>query len=65
MPLADVGARDLIFDNIDRGAAINIYCRRSGDSIADEFRSRGFENVKAFSAIGFETWAADTCRTEA
>lgn len=61
MPLADLKARELLFDNISRSATVNVYCRSSSDSIADEFRRRGFRTVKPFPAIGFETWVTSEC----
>jgi len=58
MPTADARARQLLFNNIDKSAAINIHCRTTSDRIAEEFRSRGFTNVRAFPSVDFEAWAA-------
>jgi hypothetical protein len=58
MPTADFKARELLFENINKTAAVNIYSRSMSDRIADEFRNRRFENVKAFPGIGFEEWAS-------
>jgi hypothetical protein len=57
MPTADSHARQLLFDNINKRAAINVHCRSSSDLIAEDFRSRGFKNVSSFPVIDFETWA--------
>jgi hypothetical protein len=58
MPAADLKARELIFDNINPRAAINIHCRSDSDRIAGEFRSRLFTDVRSFPGVGFEDWAA-------
>jgi hypothetical protein len=59
MPAADSKARELLFDNINTSATINVYCKSTSNSIAEEFRRRGFKTVRPFPAIGFEKWA--TC----
>jgi hypothetical protein len=56
MPSTDSRARDLLFENINKSAVINVHCRSTSDRIAAEFRSRGFKMVKAFPTIGFENW---------
>jgi hypothetical protein len=58
MPVADSHARQLLFDNINKDAAVNIYCRSHSDRIAEEFRGRGFAGVTSFPATEFETWVA-------
>jgi hypothetical protein len=58
MPASDLKARELLFDNINPDASISVHCRSTSNRIADEFRSRGFANVRAFPMIGFEAWAA-------
>jgi len=57
MPAADGRARELLFDNVNKAAAVNVHARSASDRIADEFRSRGFKNVAAFPGVGFEEWA--------
>jgi hypothetical protein len=64
MPLADSKARELLFSNIGKSASINVYCRGKSDSIADEFRRRGFKTVRPFPAIEFETWVTSGCTHE-
>ena len=58
LPASDLRARELLFGNINPDATINVHCRSTSGRIADEFRSRGFTGVQAFSEIGFEAWAA-------
>jgi hypothetical protein len=58
MPAADEKARDLLFGNISRDAAINIYCRSTSEQLAHEFRGQGFAKIKSFPETGFETWAS-------
>ena len=58
MPPSDERARVLLFDNITKSAPINIYCRSTSHRLADEFRSRGFTDVRPFPAVDFEAWAA-------
>jgi hypothetical protein len=58
MPTADSKARELLFDNVSKAAAINIHCRSMSGRIAEEFRAHGFTNVKSFPAVGFEEWAS-------
>lgn len=58
MPMADTRARDLLFSNIEKSAAISIHCRSTSDRIAEELRSRGFTNIRPFPSVDFETWAA-------
>jgi hypothetical protein len=60
MPSADLNARELLFDNINRDATINVHCRSASNRIADEFRNHGLANVRPFAMIGFEAWAAST-----
>jgi hypothetical protein len=57
MPTADALARQLLFDNIGKLAAISIHCRGVSNRIAEEFRSRGFSDVRAFPSVDFEAWA--------
>lgn len=54
MPAADEKARELLFGNISLTSVINIYCRSTSDSLADEFRGRGFANVNSFPSVAFE-----------
>jgi hypothetical protein len=56
LPNADQRARELLFDNVRRGATINIFCRDDSDRIAGEFRMEGFSDVRPNSTIGFEAW---------
>jgi hypothetical protein len=58
MPPADMRARKLLFENIDKAAKISVHCRSTSDRIAEEFRSRGFTNLSSFPTIGFEDWTA-------
>jgi hypothetical protein len=58
MPAADLKVRELLFGNIDHDATISVHCRSTSDRIADEFRSRGFADVRSFPMTGFEAWAA-------
>jgi hypothetical protein len=46
MPTADSHARQLLFDNINKSAAINVHCRSASDLIAEDFRSRGFNEIE-------------------
>jgi hypothetical protein len=57
MPSADVKARELLFENINRDAIVNVHCRSTSDLIVEDFRRHGFKNVNSFPAIDFETWA--------
>ena len=57
MSAADALARQLLFDNIGKSAVISIYCRGVSGRIAEEFRSRGFVDVRAFPSVDFEAWA--------
>ena len=57
MPPSDVKARELLFDNINPHAVINVHCRNTSNRIADEFRRRGFADVRSFPMTGFEAWA--------
>jgi hypothetical protein len=57
MPPADERARQLLFDNIEKSAAISIHCRSVSDRIAEEFRSLQFKNVRPFPSVDFEAWA--------
>jgi hypothetical protein len=57
MPTADARARQHLFDNIKKSAAISIHCRSTSDHIAEEFRSRGFTDVRPFPSVDFEAWA--------
>jgi hypothetical protein len=57
MPPADARARELLFDNISKSALVRIHCRSRSDQIAEEFRSRGFTNVRPFPSVDFEAWA--------
>ena len=45
-------------ENVSRAATVNVHARSTSDRIADEFRRRGYKNVKAFPAVGFEEWAS-------
>jgi len=47
----------LLFDNINPHAVINVHCRNTSNRIADEFRRRGFADVRSFPMTGFEAWA--------
>lgn len=58
MPASDLKARELLFDNINPDAIINVHCRSTSNRIADEFRAWGFADVRSFPMIGFEAWAA-------
>jgi hypothetical protein len=58
MPAADGRARELLFENINKAATVNVHARSTSDRIANEFRSRGFKNVTAFPRVGFEDWAS-------
>ncbi len=60
MPAVDLKARELLFNNINPDATINVHCRSTSDRIAAEFRNRGFANVRPFPMVGFETWATST-----
>ena len=57
VPSADRDARELLFDNVSKSAAVNVYSRSMSDRIAEEFRSRGFTNAKSFPTVGLEEWA--------
>ena len=57
MPTADARARQLLFDNINKSAAISIHCRSVSDRIAEEFRSLQFTDVRPFPSVDFEAWA--------
>ena len=57
MPTADVRARELLFDNIRKSTPLSIHCRSRSEPIADEFRGRGFGDVRSFPDVGFEVWA--------
>jgi hypothetical protein len=57
MPAADLRARQLLFDNIPKSAAISIHCRSTSSRIAEEFHTLGFTNVTPFPVVGFEEWA--------
>jgi hypothetical protein len=48
MPTSDERARQLLFGNIQKSAAISIHCRKRGDDIADEFHRCGFSDVRSF-----------------
>ena len=56
IPPADARARELLFDNIAKSAPIKIHCRSASDRIAEEFRSRGFTDVRPFPSVDFEAW---------
>jgi SIR2-like domain len=58
MPTADTRARQLLFDNIKKSAAIQIHCRSTSARIAAEFLSLGFRYVQPFPRVGFEDWVA-------
>jgi hypothetical protein len=58
MPHSDVRARELIFDNIDRSCRVNIHCRKTSGSMAEEFRDRGFTDVRPFPNVDFEAWVS-------
>ncbi len=58
MPAADVRARQLLFANIEKSTVISIHCRSTSDRTAEEFRSRGFTDVRPFPSVDFEAWAA-------
>ena len=57
MPDADAHARKLLFENIRKSAAVNVYCRSKSTEIAGEFQTRGFTRVSSYPAIRFEEWA--------
>ena len=57
MPTADVRARQLLFGNREKSAVISIHCRSTGDRIAQEFRARGFTDLRPFPSVDFEAWA--------
>lgn len=57
LPGSDSQARRLLFDNIKKSAAVNIYCLKNSHLIAEEFRNLQFENVRPFPSVRFETWA--------
>lgn len=57
MPDADSQAQKLLFENVSKPAAIEIYCLSTSDSIAQEFQKRGFTHVASYPAIRFEEWA--------
>jgi hypothetical protein len=58
MPTADSKARELLFDNVKKTALVNVHSRSMSDRIAEEFRSRGYRDVRSLPAVGFEAWAA-------
>jgi hypothetical protein len=58
MPASDLKARELLFENVKRDAIINVHCLGTSDRIAEEFRCRGFIDVRSFPVTGFEAWAA-------
>jgi len=58
MPKADARARRLLFDSIEKSAAINIHCLSMSDRVAEEFRISGFTDVRPFPSIDFAAWAA-------
>ena len=60
MPPADLRARELLFENINKSAAINVHCRSTSDRIAAEFVDNGFTRVNAFPSIGFENWVTSS-----
>ncbi|MBS1855843.1 MAG: SIR2 family protein, partial [Acidobacteria bacterium] len=57
MPTTDIRARQLLFENIPKSAAISIHCRSASERIVAEFRSRGFEDLRPFQSVDFEAWA--------
>lgn len=57
MPVSDARGRQLIFDNVQKSVDINIYSMNDSRRIADDFVREGFKNVRAFSNVGFESWA--------
>ena len=59
MPPADARARRLLFDNVNPGTPIHIFCRGASEGIASEFRQAGFSDVRPNSEVRFEVWASD------
>ena len=57
MPQSDRKARELLFDNINPRATVNVHCLGDSDRIADEFRALGFADARSFPMTGFEAWA--------
>ncbi len=55
LPAADERARELLFDNIPKAAAIEVVCGNDSDRIMEEFNAARFEDVKS-CPIFFEEW---------
>ena len=60
MSASDLKARELLFDNVNRDAIINVHCLGTSDRIAEEFQCRGFADVRSFPVPGFEAWPASS-----
>jgi len=54
MSASDPKARELLFDNVNRDAIMNVHCVGTSDRIAEEFQCRGFADVRSFPVTGFE-----------
>jgi hypothetical protein len=54
MSASDPKARELLFDNVNRDAIMNVHCVGTSDRIAEEFQCRGFADVRSFPVPGFE-----------
>ena len=59
MPQADDRARRLLMDSINRRSPIHVFSMGKSDCVASEFRGGGFQDVRPYGTIEFETWAAD------